>query len=56
MKKTETKTAQTRVKREWKTPRIASSEVFTKAALSCCVTPFATAEGSSGADLPFCPE
>ncbi len=54
MKKQQLKKS-TVAKRAWKTPRVETSEVFNKAALSCCVTPFNTVEGSSGAGLPFCP-
>lgn len=50
-----------RARRPWTTPRIVSSEVFTKAALACCQptdpifgTPLGAPEGSSGAALPAC--
>jgi len=42
-------------KRLWVAPQVASSDVFTKAALACCQDPFSGEQiGSSGAGLPFC--
>ncbi|MCB9507405.1 MAG: hypothetical protein H6698_05435 [Myxococcales bacterium] len=41
-------------KQRWESPRVQSSEVFTKAALACCKDVNNVAVGSSGASLPFC--
>jgi hypothetical protein len=46
-------------RKRWETPRIVSSEVFTRAALACCqpTTPLGLPDGpatSSGANLPAC--
>lgn len=59
--KSDTKKAQPRkvqgpttAKRRWETPRIESSEVFTRAGLACCLDPFNNPTGSAGANLPLC--
>lgn len=45
-----------RERRPWQAPRIESSEVFTRAALACCLNLFQQPTGSAGANLPDCSE
>ena len=42
-------------RREWATPTVSSTEVFTRAALECCLDTFGNELGSSGMNLPVCP-
>ncbi len=42
-------------RREWATPTVSSTEVFTRAALECCLDDFGLPQGSSGMNLPVCP-
>jgi hypothetical protein len=44
-------------RKPWRTPRVLSSETFTKAALACCLLDdggAGTPSGSAGANLPAC--
>ncbi len=42
-------------RREWATPTVNSTEVFTRAALECCLTGFPPEpQGSTGLNLPSC--
>lgn len=43
-----------RARRRWETPRVESSEVFTRAGLACCIDDNNNVVGSAGANLPFC--
>lgn len=36
----------------WQTPEIASSEVFTRAALACCIDGNGDDQGSTGVNVP----
>ncbi len=42
-------------RREWATPTVISTEVFTRAALECCLDLFGDPLGSQGLNLPSCP-
>ena len=48
------KTETSAIRRQWKTPRVESSETFNKAALACCLNGFNQPVGSSGSGLPAC--